>query len=252
MQTNYPLALLLAGSLLLATSADACSIQTGDKLTPLLELYTSEGCSSCPPAEKWLKSKIDAPSSPFIPLVYHVDYWDNLGWKDPFADPAHAQRQRQRAAAVNSRTIYTPQFLLNGRDYRRGWSNSSWEKDIATPITSQARISLDVQRNAKQLSIKASANSQSAGHLYIALAENHLGTEVKAGENRGETLQHQFITRALYGPVSVQAAAKQNWEQSLQIPAHWKTQDLYVVAFVETVDAREILQATRLKVDCGD
>ena len=97
-------------------STAACEIKSGERLTPVLELYTSEGCSSCPPADQWLSTW---KGKPVVAQAFHVAYWDYIGWKDPFANPAFTSRQREVAEANSLSGIYTPQLVRNGRD----WSN---------------------------------------------------------------------------------------------------------------------------------
>ena len=96
-----------------------CRAESQAMLTPVIELYTSEGCSSCPPADRWLSTlKQDGASGSLVVQAFHVGYWDNLGWVDRFADPAHTERQRQIAASNRLSSIYTPQLVRNGRDWR--------------------------------------------------------------------------------------------------------------------------------------
>ena len=100
----------------------AVSFKSATEQTGMLELYTSEGCSSCPPADSWLSSlkNEDGLWREFIPLAFHVDYWDYIGWKDRFASPKNSNRQRQYARGQSLKTVYTPGFLYNGEEWR-GW-----------------------------------------------------------------------------------------------------------------------------------
>ena len=102
-----------------------CSVSSGTSRVALLELYTSEGCSSCPPADRWLSGLAakGVNSERVVPLALHVDYWDYIGWRDRFAHPGFSERQRQMAVLGNSTLVYTPQVMLNGRDFRN-WRNS--------------------------------------------------------------------------------------------------------------------------------
>ena len=103
-------------------SAESFHFQSGDGQTMLLELYTSEGCSSCPSAETWLSRLKQSPKlwQDFVPVAFHVDYWDYLGWKDPYATKAYTQHQHDYAAQWRSRSVYTPGFVLDGREWRGG------------------------------------------------------------------------------------------------------------------------------------
>jgi len=105
--------------------AGELSFQSSEQRTPLIELYTSEGCSSCPPAEAWLsKLKTEAGLwKDFVPVAFHVDYWDHLGWRDRFASAVFTERQRAYAAQLKTDSIYTPEFIVNGREWSGWFSN---------------------------------------------------------------------------------------------------------------------------------
>ena len=113
-------ALIIFTFLLGATSVQAQEFSSGVKQVPLIELYTSEGCSSCPPADRWLSGLKSSEElwSGFVPLAFHVDYWDYIGWKDPFASPEYTQRQRRYAHDYNESTVYTPGIRKAGEDWR--------------------------------------------------------------------------------------------------------------------------------------
>src|SRR6266513_2772180 len=117
--TALPFAALLISTARLL-SADSFQFQSDATQTSLLELYTSEGCSSCPPAEAWLSRLKESPKiwKNFVPVAFHVDYWDRLGWKDSFATAEWTKRQRLYAANWNAQSVYTPAFVLNGREWQ--------------------------------------------------------------------------------------------------------------------------------------
>src|SRR5437870_9403607 len=125
MQFSFQAAFTLAG-LLISTarlmSAESIRFQSETRQTSLLELYASEGCSSCPPAEAWLSALKEHPRlwKDFVPVAFHVDYWDYLGWKDPFSSKAWSERQSDYAEHWHSDSVYTPGFVLNGNEWR-GW-----------------------------------------------------------------------------------------------------------------------------------
>ncbi|MFZ5542830.1 MAG: DUF1223 domain-containing protein [Pseudomonadota bacterium] len=171
-------------------AAELCSVHTGSQRTTVVELYTSEGCSSCPPADRWLSSL--RPGQGTVALAFHVDYWDRLGWVDRFASPRHTQRQYQRQQASGARFVYTPQVLLDGRDWR-GWP--------ATPprSTVPAEVSVGLQRIGTEAVARvaphagAAVPEQLSG--YWAVVEDGLVSRVKAGENAGATLRHDHVVR---------------------------------------------------------
>ncbi|HKW85202.1 MAG TPA: DUF1223 domain-containing protein, partial [Burkholderiaceae bacterium] len=181
--------LALGASLSLAQAATAtasCSVRSGATVTPVVELFTSEGCNSCPPADRWMSALRAEPS--VVGLAFHVDYWDRLGWKDRFANPAYTQRQMQTQSSSGARFSYTPQVLLDGAD-RKDWPR------IATPLSSapgqrpSARVDIALSREAERFSATVVPGSGAPARLaaYWALTENGHSTAVKAGENEGVT-----------------------------------------------------------------
>jgi hypothetical protein len=229
-------AFLLACALLApAAHAATCSATSGDTRNRLLELYTSEGCSSCPPAERWLSQL--PPASGVVPLAFHVDYWDRLGWKDRFAQAAFSQRQRARNSGLG--WVYTPQFMLDGDDFR------NWQRGLTPPLKpAPAQVSLAVNLtqsperiDARVQSRFAAATASQNAQLYLALYENRLSSNVTAGENAQRTLHHDYVVRQLIGPLDPQRA-----NHSFELQPGWKAADLGVAAFV--LNARgETLQA---------
>ncbi len=191
-------------------AATACKAASGTTITPVVELYTSEGCSSCPPADKWLstlKGKATASSStnPAVIQAFHVNYWDYIGWPDRFATAAHTNRQRQIAAWNRQNGIYTPQMVLNGSDWR-GWGGiGPFNSTVpATKTTATSSINLQ-QTGVDQFEATVSPTASSSGvaqtwSAYWTITEHGHVTKVKAGENSGETLLHDFVVRQ-YTPV---------------------------------------------------
>lgn len=179
----------------------ACVAQSGATVTPVLELYTSEGCSSCPPADRWvsgLKSQ-SAGAAPAVIQAFHVGYWDYLGWVDRFANPAHTTRQRQIASWNKQRSIYTPQAVLNGQDWR-DWDQAG-DKLPTSREASHTSISLK-QLGADQFEamVTADASAPAFWSAYWTVTENGHSSKVKAGENAGGLLQHDYVVRQ-YTPV---------------------------------------------------
>lgn len=178
---------------LLATAANpVCEVRSGAKLTPVIELYTSEGCSSCPPADQWLST---LKGKPVVAQAFHVGYWDYIGWVDRFATTANTARQREIASANKLRSIYTPQIVRNGRD---------WRIDSRATESSQAALAnITLRRidNADQFEAQITpAVSGTRWSAYWSVTEHGHSSKVKAGENAGEFLQHDFVVRQ-YAPV---------------------------------------------------
>jgi hypothetical protein len=188
-------------------ASKACKATSGTTITPVVELYTSEGCSSCPPADKWLstlKSKANV-ANPAVIQAFHVNYWDYIGWPDRFATPAHTNRQRQISTWNKQNGIYTPQMVLNGGDWR-GWGGIG-PFNAAVPATKTVAISSInlTQTGADQFEAAVSpvAGTNDAAptwSAYWTITEHGHITKVKAGENSGETLLHDFVVRQ-YTPV---------------------------------------------------
>lgn len=243
----YLLCLLLAS----APASAECSAQSGEQMVPLLELYTSEGCSSCPPADEWL-SRLKGTNT-VVPLAFHVDYWDYIGWKDRFAKPEFSARQRQAAAVNGSTFVYTPQVMLNGHDYR-GWRDASgFEKAIAG-IQQSARMQLGLNLIAPapgKLNLQAWAQAgqtQKDADIYVAVYENNLKSRISAGENSGRELKHDYVVREWFGPYTFRNAGR--WERTIPLTGDWQQRDAGVAMFVQNRNSGEVLQALSLDF-CG-
>jgi len=182
----------LVGALLAVNIASAVTFESAEKQAGLLELYTSEGCSSCPPADRYLSTLKDKEGlwSEFIPLAFHVDYWDYIGWRDRFASPAHTSRQRQHAREQSMRTIYTPGFIYNGLEWKQWWARQYFD----FPETGAAgKLTVDV--GDRTASVRFEPINPPAGDLEvdIAVLGFDLETPVAAGENTGVVLKHDFV-----------------------------------------------------------
>ncbi|MFM7507146.1 MAG: DUF1223 domain-containing protein [Rubrivivax sp.] len=194
------IALSAAFCAVLPMPADAQTCQTRSGATPplVVELYTSEGCSSCPPADRWLstlRGRADV-----LPLAFHVTYWDRLGWPDRFAAKAHTERQHEIEQRAGSRQVYTPQVLADGQDWRRWPALPALRQWAAAP-------GLSLQRQGDRVSALVAPQPQGAARLagYWAVLEDGHASRVAKGENAGETLRHDHVVR-LYQPVALWAA----------------------------------------------
>lgn len=232
-----------------------CTAASASHRVALLELYTSEGCDSCPPADAWLASiaASGAAGGRVVPLAFHVDYWNYLGWTDPFSQPVFSKRQHDRVRAAGGRVVYTPQFLLNGKDYA-GWRASTdlnASLDATRPPKAVATINLALGRSGDQLKLAARSQlhdltlSRNAV-LYVALFEGKLETQVAAGENRGRTLRHENVVRQLHGPVEFGADGTAIFAREVSPPSGWKLSNLGVAAFIELPGRADVLQAVAL------
>jgi hypothetical protein len=231
----------------------ACTATSGPGTAALVELYTSEGCSSCPPADRWLSTLRESGPGPdrLVPLGLHVDYWDYIGWPDPFALPLFSARQRELAAIRRSRVVYTPQVVLAGRDYR-GWSSRARFAEAVTAVNAtaaRARITLALSAaGAGKTALRAAASvpardGRAEAALYVARYENGLSSRVSAGENSGKMLTHDFVAREWWGPLALDAAGDVTFERALDAPRLARGG---VAAFVQSRRTGEVLQALAL------
>lgn len=183
------IALLSAYGTALA-AGPGCQAASAATLTPVIELYTSEGCSSCPPADRWLSGlKPIAAKGAVVAQAFHVGYWDYIGWVDRFAAPVHTARQKQVAARNGLSGIYTPQLVRNGRDSR------DYQAGLTGTEAPRARI---VMRRSADDTFEASVEptaSDARWSAYWSVTEHAHGSKVRAGENAGESLQHDFVVR---------------------------------------------------------
>jgi hypothetical protein len=237
--------LLLAGMLPLAAHAADCTVRSGPNMNALVELYTSEGCSSCPPAEQWLSKLARAPRAGVVPVAFHVHYWDYIGWKDLYADPRNTERQKTFAKATGARSVYTPQVVVGGNDFRAWSSERSFEDAVQALNGRKAAATVELTpRRLADGSIEGRVSSVTAdkGHLtlVVALTQDGIVSKPNAGENKGETLAQNFVVRdvAEYrgtGTVAGSFAFKPR--------ANWNPDRMSVVAYVQDPRTGRVLQA---------
>jgi hypothetical protein len=236
-----------------STHAATCAAESGTQRVALLELYTSEGCNSCPPTDRWVS---ELPRRGFTPervvtLAFHVDYWNYLGWPDPFSRAQFSERQRMASLRNRARVVYTPQLLLNGRDYRRGavFDDFGERLNAFGRGPAQARISLQMQADGPAgLGVMGTATvadvaARGGAQAYLALYENNLSNDVPAGENRGKRLRHDFVVRELAGPFPIDPGGEARLWHRFSLDPRWKSGDVHVAAFVQSERSGDVLQA---------
>jgi len=169
-------------------------LQSGPARVALIELYSSEGCSSCPPAERWLGQLRDAPGlwRDFVPVALHVDYWNRLGWPDRFSSRANTQREYAYAAAWHSASVYTPCFVRNGAEWRAEGGALRGDGNPAGLLT----VRYD-GRTVQATYRPVAGTAETVYEIHAALLGSGIVSPVTAGENRGETLRHEFVALAL-------------------------------------------------------
>lgn len=221
----------------------ACSVRSGDRVVPLVELYTSEGCSSCPPADRWLSGRVADGGDGANWLAFHVDYWDALGWPDRFASPRHTERQRARVAATGGSTVYTPQVMI-GPQVRVTWRAAPMLRRALDASVGPARagLALTLARapggDVLRLGAAPVAGAPAA-EVWLARTVDGRTSAVRAGENAGATLRHDRVVVGLWGPWRLAAAPV---AETVALPAG---SDGDFTAFIQTADGR-VLQSLRL------
>jgi hypothetical protein len=196
--------------LLAAAAAAVCSITTPAHTVALVELYTSQGCSSCPPADRWLSDlprRVTAERA--VPLALHVGYWDHIGWKDPFARREFNQRQRRLADLNHNRVVYTPGVFVSGQEF--DWRDqAAFARTVSAVNLRRAPVGIslsatgDGARAAVDVQVELiEAARGSAPSLYLALKQHGHRTSVSRGENRGATLRNDHVVREWLGPLDL-------------------------------------------------
>lgn len=250
-------AALCAGAL--ESAAGECRLDSSAHRVTVVELFTSEGCSSCPPADRWFsglpQDGISAENA--VLLAYHVDYWNQLGWPDRFSRPQFSDRQRAVAKRSGTGFIYTPQVTVDGRDFRQRLSTGSLRAKLAgiNREPGQARIKADIRRSAPELRIVGEVELADAGNgnaqVWIAAFENGLATHVKAGENAGARLNHDYVVRELAGPFPIGAGERARLDHRIKVAADWNPERLGIAIFVEQADTGKVLEAASRYPLCG-
>ena len=218
------------------------TFESGDTQSSLVELFTSEGCSSCPPAEKWLtalKSNQELWKR-IVPIAFHVDYWDHLGWRDRFARPEFTSRQQRYAAAWGGDSVYTPGFVVNGKEWR------NWFGGNAVPITSTkvGVLRVSVGEDGKVSATFAADTIQARPlTLNVALLGNDLESDVKRGENSGRKLRHDFVVLQL---AKIEMTNQGNlWTGTVSLSSNAGTDKATALAaWVKSDEAASPIQAT--------
>lgn len=258
------LSTLVASGLASAASA-VCSAHSPAHRVALVELYSSEGCNSCPPADNWLSQWKDSGAAQgIVPLALHVDYWNSLGWTDRFSQHRFTERQQTLTDLAGGHTIYTPEIFVSGRELRNWSQRDSFQNRIGKIAAepAQANVTLELKpQTPGAFDVAAQFTSRTAGaadplNAYLAVYENSLSSQVGAGENSGATLHHERVVRQWIGPVPLVAG-------NAQIRRDIRIQDLAVnadadangkavagrfgvVGFVENGATGEVLQVAEL------
>lgn len=224
-----------------ATLLRAQEFRSGVDRTSLIELYTSEGCSSCPPAERWLGGLEDASGlwTEFVPVEFHVNYWDRLGWPDRFASKEATAREYAYAAAWNTGSVYTPCFVRDGAEWHPSREVTPRRREPAGVLT--LRVQPDGRCVAGYVPARPAAGPW---EIHVALLGHGLRSRVTAGENRGETLAHHFVVLAQAAHKLDNAAGEGGATFSLPAAPDASAPRRAVAAWVTHAGELEPLQAT--------
>lgn len=227
----------------MAVAEAAAPVEDAQKSEPVLvELFTSQGCSSCPPADELLRVINERTDVEVIALSFHVDYWDYIGWRDPFSSRAATKRQQAYAAQISQGRAYTPQLVVDGRAHVVGSNRSdafaAIEKASARPSSGlrlNARL-LGVKDGKLQVDLKA-VGSLKGKRLLLAVYESGLMTKVVRGENAGRKIRNDYVVRQL---TTVKTGVS-----SLSLDPSWNTKNLGIVAFAQDKQTLRIEAALR-------
>ena len=221
----------------------------------MVELFTSEGCSSCPPADALLSKLDQQPINgvEIIVLSEHVDYWNSLGWQDPFSAAGFSERQREYGDAFRTSSVYTPQMIVDGRQEFVG----SDEKRAHTAIVKAARetrAKVELQlTSTKELAVNITdlphVTEADTAEVLLAVTESNLSSDVARGENAGRALKHTAVVRQLQSIGEV-AAGSNKFTANVAVPANtgWRKDNLRIVVFIQEPRSRRVLGAASVKL----
>jgi len=245
------LCIFIQGSTFAATAI--CEDRSGGLRAQLIELYTSEGCSSCPPADRWLSTLVPkvVKAEEVVPLAFHVDYWDRLGWRDRFADPSYAARQYASAKVSGSGFVFTPQVVLAGRNFAAWSSIGSVQKVVRDAsavapdasfvlrqhLVTSGRIEFEVQAQLRQ---GVSLNNV---RVHAALFQNGLVTDVAKGENSGNQLHHDYVVRKLLTSKAIDHSGKIRFQERFTLPDDAQMRMMGMAVFAQDAETGVVLQA---------
>jgi hypothetical protein len=199
------------------SAAAVARLSSGPGRVALIELFTSEGCSSCPPAEQWLSGLRSQPGlwRDFVPVSYHVDYWDRLGWRDRFATRAFTARQYAVARAWGGGSVYTPCFVRNGEEWRpRGRATEAAEAEAGMLV-----VEVGGDGVCRVEFSPAEPGSPAGYEVHLAVLGGGYVSRVTAGENRGATLTHDFVALGVVESALVAEPSGRSWRAQVRRPA---------------------------------
>jgi hypothetical protein len=240
----------LAVLLLLLPLRAADSVQPA-RTPVLVELFTSEGCSSCPPADALLIKLNEAQpvaGVTVIALEEHVDYWDRQGWRDPFSSAEFTERQRRYSEWLHVESPYTPEMLIDGQSELVGTDSRKILSELAKAARNAkmpVRLTLG-EKSDDRVSLAVSIGAGSSGEVLLAITESGLATDVARGENAGHNLKHSAVVRKLIPIGKVKAGKNFSTDTVVKLAREWKPENLSAVVFVQERSAGKVLGAAEL------
>lgn len=216
----------------------AQTFQSDTTAPTVLELYTSEGCSSCPPADRFLSTfaQHEDPFRLVIPLAYHVDYWNYIGWDDRFAKAEYSMRQRRHVREGNSSQVYTPGFVANNKEWRQ-WFRGV--RQVPENKGEAGQLSARLTNGVLQATYTGHPTKAGPYLLHVAYLGMGITTKVKAGENKNKTLKHDYVVLDTFSQIS----QTKQWQLKLHTPPEQGQSETAIVLWISTIDRLEILQA---------
>jgi len=240
-----------------ATSSKDIPVEgEGAEAPVLLELFTSEGCHSCPPAEKLVNQMIEQDvvlGADVIALQYHVDYWNYLGWEDPYSDPIHTERQKAYAIAFRNSSVYTPQMVVDGQTEFVG-SDAGKALDVIDVAKRISKIDMivsnkfDGEKISLDISSEETISENEDYHIYAAVVENNLEQEITSGENRGKTLQHHGVVRSFHDLGKIQSNQKINVQAGIKVPTSINTENTSTVVFIQHPETKHVASVAQVSL----
>jgi hypothetical protein len=257
-------AFAVAGCLSQAASSESPAPSESDAAKPMvaagdnvvvLELFTSQGCSSCPAADQLLTKLSQDPnlSGRVVPLAFHVDYWNYIGWSDPFSSPAWTQRQNVYEKALRNDQLYTPQLVIQGTSHVTGSDEGGALREIANAMNAERTAKIFISGvNVEEDTLRSSASVEMVASirsdlkLYAALFENALVTPIKRGENNGRTLRNDFVVRGFseIGEVTPKSGSTREAPVSFDLDPKWNRENLGVAIVLQDPKTMRIYGAT--------
>lgn len=246
-----------------AKVSNAATVRAQSAAPVIVELFTSEGCSDCPPADRLLyalEQKQPVPGAEIIPLEQHVDYWDHEGWRDPFSSPQFTLRQRNYVYAFNLQSAYTPQMIVDGTaqfvgsDLKRALAAIAKAALVPKENLKIERLSANASPGERNMHLRVSlapldaANPKHSADVVLAVTEDNLASNVTRGENAGTYMNHLAVVRELRVLGRVDSAGGFSAAPDVPLAQNWKRENLHVVAFVQDRSTKQVLGASTLSL----